>query len=79
MFCKNEVFNRGRYPVVQSLTWTSNFSGRLNNIAFCLQENSDIFLKINHSLLKMPKIVEIGLIFPAEKRAIQKHDQHEYK
>ena len=29
---------------------------------------NSIFLKFDHSLLRMPKIIEIGLIFSAEKR-----------
>ena len=33
-----------------------------------LQENKSSFLKFDHSLLRMPKIIEIGQIFPAEKR-----------
>ena len=28
----------------------------------------NIFWKFDRSLLKMPKLIEIGLIFPAEKR-----------
>ena len=48
-------------------------------LPFVYKKTNNIFLKINHSFLKMPKIVEIGEIFPAEKRAIQKRDQHLYK
>ena len=34
-----------------------------------LQENKkNIFLNFNYSLLRMPKIMEIGHIIPAEKR-----------
>ena len=43
-FCKNEVFNRDRYLKL-----------------FCTYKKiNNIFLKFNHSLLKMPKIVDIG-------------------
>ena len=52
IFCKNEVFNRGRY---------------IKRFSTCKKIN-DIFLKFSHSLFKMPKIVEIDEIFPAEKR-----------
>ena len=44
-----------------------------------LQKKIDnIFLKFDHSLLRMPKIIEIGEIIPAEKR-FQKHNHHAYK
>ena len=33
-----------------------------------LQEKKNIFLKLHHSLLRMPKIIEIGQIISAEKR-----------
>ena len=52
---KKKVFNGGRYLK-----------------RFCTYKKiNNIFLKFNHSLLKslkMPKIVEIGYIFPTEKR-----------
>ena len=55
LFGKKKVFNRGRYLK-----------------RFCTYKKINIiFLKFNHSLLKslkMPKIVEIGYIFPTEKR-----------
>ena len=50
IFCKNEVFNRGWY-LKRYCTYN-----KINNA----------FLKFNHSLLKIPKIIEIGEIFPAE-------------
>ena len=43
-FCKHEVFNRGQY---------------LKH--FCTYKKiNNIFVKFNHSLLKMPKIIEIS-------------------
>ena len=36
---------------------------------FCIYKKiNDSFLKFDHSLLIMPKIIEISEIFPAEKR-----------
>ena len=39
---------------------------------------NSIFLNFDHSLLRMPKIIEIGSIIPAEKPE-QKHNQRANK
>ena len=42
----------------------------INNLErfFTSKKINSIFLKFYHLLLRMPKIMEIGLIIPAEKR-----------
>ena len=39
---------------------------------------NNILLKFHHFLLRMPKIIQISQIIPAE-NVIQKHNQHPYK
>ena len=40
----------------------------ISHFFYTYKKTNDIFLKFHHFLLRMPIIVEIGLIVPAEKR-----------
>ena len=52
IFCKNAVLNICRY--------LKRF--------FTFKKINNNFLEFDHTLLRMPRILEIGQIFPAEKR-----------
>ena len=63
IFRKNEVLNICRY-LKRFYTYK-----KINNI----------FLKFEHSLLRMPKITEISLIIIPVENPIQKYNQRAYK
>ena len=39
----------------------------MSNVFFTYKKINNSFLKFDHSLLRIPKITEIGEVFPAEK------------
>ena len=63
IFCKNAVLNICRY--------LKRF--------YTYKKIDNSFLKFDHSLVRMTKIIEIGQIFPAEKRDLKTQSQRAHK